>query len=71
MTLVVKATVGEGGVIDVGFLPTFINRGAQPEILKAADPRFAEVADYVRDMGRAAGLETRFEVVGDEVRVAV
>jgi poly-gamma-glutamate synthesis protein (capsule biosynthesis protein) len=71
MTLVVKTTIGEGGVTDVGFLPTFINRQAQPEILKASDPRFAEVTDYVRDMGRAAGLDTRFEVVGDEVRVRV
>ena len=62
MTLVVKARIVEGGLGAVSFLPTFVNREAQPEILPQDDPRFAQVVDYVREMSRAAGLETGFLV---------
>jgi poly-gamma-glutamate capsule biosynthesis protein CapA/YwtB (metallophosphatase superfamily) len=67
MTLVVTAEATTNGLTAVGFLPTFINRDAQPEILKADDIRFGQVVDYLRWATAAAGLNARFHSQGDTV----
>jgi poly-gamma-glutamate synthesis protein (capsule biosynthesis protein) len=67
MTLVVTARATTGGLTDIGFLPAFINRDAQPEILKADDARFGQVVDYLRWATQAAGLNARFHARGDAV----
>ena len=59
-----------GGVGAVSFLPTFVNREAQPEIVPQGDPRFDQVVDYLREMSEAVGLGTRFEVRDGEVLVS-
>jgi poly-gamma-glutamate synthesis protein (capsule biosynthesis protein) len=69
MTLVVKARIDDGGVAAVSFLPTYVNRAAQPEIVAEGDPRFTQVVDYVREVSEAVGLQTRFEVRDGEVLV--
>jgi poly-gamma-glutamate capsule biosynthesis protein CapA/YwtB (metallophosphatase superfamily) len=54
------------GSLTAGFLPCFIRPSGQPEIL----PRQAggqAVADYVAAIGRAAGLDARFEWDGERV----
>jgi poly-gamma-glutamate synthesis protein (capsule biosynthesis protein) len=70
MTVVAKLTLSRTGVDEVALLPTFINRDAQPEILAAADPRFDQVADYLQQMSRDAGLSTQFVRQGDTIRIA-
>jgi len=67
MTLVAKAVVEDGRVAHFALLPAFINRDAQPEILGAGDPRFEQVRAYLEKITVAAGFDTRFEVVGDEL----
>jgi len=67
MTLVVSAQATTEGLVDIGFLPAFINRDAQPEILKADDVRFGQVVDYLRWATEAAGLNARFQPRGDTV----
>jgi poly-gamma-glutamate capsule biosynthesis protein CapA/YwtB (metallophosphatase superfamily) len=70
MTMIVRATLTKGGICDVGYLPCFINRDAQPEVLTAADPWFTEVVDYVRWCSTTQDLAVRFTVQGDEVMIS-
>jgi hypothetical protein len=48
-------------------LPTYVNRQSQPEILRADDPRFAEVKQYLEAMTAEAKLNGRYSIVGDEL----
>lgn len=68
-TIIATARITKDGVRETGFLPVFIGPTSQPEVLKAGDPRFAEVAGYIDRMGRQADLFTRFETRGDEVLI--
>ena len=67
MTMVVTAEATAEGLVEVGFLPAFINRDAQPEILKSGDARFGQVVDYLRWATQAASLNARFRPRGDTV----
>ena len=69
MTLIAKAVISGGAITRVGYLPAFINRQAQPQVLSAGDPRFIQVIDYVRAIGVAVDLDTGFVVQGDEVLI--
>ena len=68
-TIVVSCGLSDGRITEVGFRPAYISRMSVPELLEPDDPRFAEVTDYLRDMGARAGLETRLEPDGNLVRV--
>ncbi|CAN5277783.1 hypothetical protein BH10PSE1_BH10PSE1_05350 [soil metagenome] len=69
MTMVVTANATTDGLSDVGFLPAFINRDAQPEILKAGDERFDQVVDYLRWTTDQAELNAVLRPAGDTVFV--
>jgi poly-gamma-glutamate synthesis protein (capsule biosynthesis protein) len=69
MTLIARARLTRAGVQQVGFLPAYINRNAQPEIVAAGDPRFDEVVRYMRRVSESQGLPVRFEPEGDVVWV--
>ena len=45
----------------------YVNREAQPEILRCGDPRFAQVRQYLEKISGAAGFDTRFVTSGDEL----
>jgi poly-gamma-glutamate synthesis protein (capsule biosynthesis protein) len=66
-TVVAKLLVEAGKLKQVSLLPAYVNRQSQPEILKATDPRFVEVADYLRETTAEAQLNGRFEQQGDEL----
>lgn len=69
MTLIVQAGLTKDGVTDVAFLPAFINREAQAEVLKPTDPRFKEVSDYVLWCCESQGLPVTLTPDGDIVRI--
>ena len=68
-TMIVKCRVANHCIESVSFLPTYINKQSQPEVLDRQDPRFGQVLRYVEEISASQGLETRFAVDGDEVRV--
>jgi poly-gamma-glutamate capsule biosynthesis protein CapA/YwtB (metallophosphatase superfamily) len=68
-TVMARIAIREGEVVRVSLLPTYIDRRSRPEILPATDPRFDEVHDYLVEMTRAADLNGRFIVKGDELVV--
>lgn len=69
-TVIAKCTVDGGRVRRVSLLPAYVNRQSQPEILKASDPRFAEVTEYLREISHAAKLNGVFTRDGDELVIA-
>jgi len=69
MTLIVRARLTRTGVQQLGFVPAYINRNAQPELLRAHDPRFADVVRYLQRVSESQGLRVRLEPDGDLVRI--
>jgi poly-gamma-glutamate synthesis protein (capsule biosynthesis protein) len=68
-SMLVQMDVVDKKIAKVSFLPVMINSHAQPEALKAGDPRFDDVLGYVRDVTASQGIDTTFRVDGDEVVV--
>ena len=51
----------------VSYLPVLIDKQLRPEVLRAGDARFDDAVRYME--WASEGLDHRFEVAGDEVRV--
>jgi hypothetical protein len=66
-SLIAKCIISGGRIKKVSFLPTIINKKAEPEILTAGDKRFKEIVKYMKDISRDQGLTTKYVVEGDEV----
>jgi poly-gamma-glutamate capsule biosynthesis protein CapA/YwtB (metallophosphatase superfamily) len=69
-SLIVRCRIEEGRIVRVSFVPCYINPLGQPEPLTASDPRFAEVAQYVREITTKAGFDVRFQACEQDVEVA-
>jgi poly-gamma-glutamate capsule biosynthesis protein CapA/YwtB (metallophosphatase superfamily) len=70
MTMIASARLTPQGVSQVGFLPAYINRDAQPEIVRAGDPRFAQIVRDMEHASRSQGLPVRYEIEEDRVLVS-
>jgi poly-gamma-glutamate capsule biosynthesis protein CapA/YwtB (metallophosphatase superfamily) len=64
--IVVRIALTKGNVQSVSMLPAYINRQAQPRLLKPNEPEFDQVLTYMRDVSREAGLNVRFLPQGHE-----
>ena len=58
-TILAVCEFDQGGVCSAGFIPCFVNKHSQPEVLKD-DDRGRAVAHYVRDITVRAGLNAQF-----------
>ncbi|MEO8097911.1 MAG: CapA family protein [Acidobacteriota bacterium] len=65
--LIAYCEVDRDGLKTAGFIPCFVNKLSQPEVL-GNDPRGRAVAQYVEDITARAGLNANFEWVGDRVQ---
>ncbi len=68
-TIIAKCTIADGRIKRVSFLPVYINKQSQPEVLVSSDQRFGEVVGYMEEITSDQGLETGYTVQGDEVVV--
>jgi len=68
-TLVVKAIVRDGAIVEVGFVPAWIGDDSAPTPLAPDDARFAGVIDYLRQIGASQGLDADYSPDGDWVKV--
>ncbi len=66
-TIIAKCTISNRGIKSVSFLPVYINKQSQPEVLVSTDQQFGDVVRYVEEITRHEGLETGYTVQGDEV----
>jgi Bacterial capsule synthesis protein PGA_cap len=68
-TAIVKCILREGRIDSVSLLPAYINESAEPEMVDATDPRFAEILAYFGAISREAGLNATFYGQGNEIRI--
>jgi poly-gamma-glutamate synthesis protein (capsule biosynthesis protein) len=68
-TIIAKCIISNRRITRVSFLPAYINKQSQPEVLLAGDQRFGEVLGYLEEVSGDQGLETSYTVQGDEVMV--
>lgn len=66
-TMIIKALIENNNFTRVSFLPAYINKNAEPEVLTRKDERFGEVVNYMKEITESEGLNARYEVDGDEV----
>lgn len=64
-TIIVKAVLSSAGVEHISVLPAWIDDTSTPSLLGAHDPRFGEVADYLRTLSADQGLNAVFAPRGD------
>jgi len=62
--------IADGRIARVAFAPTFADERTRPTFLVADDPLFAEIAEEIRSVGAAAGLNPVFTVEADRVVVS-
>lgn len=68
-SLIVKAMIEDKKLRHVSFLPVYINKDAEPEILSRQDKRFDEVVSYMKEITESQGLNAKYQVDGDEVAI--
>ena len=68
-TLIAKAVIEGGEIKRVSYFPCYVNRQAEPVILKPTDPKGQEVFNYIEDISRSEGLPVHFSWEGDEVLI--
>jgi poly-gamma-glutamate synthesis protein (capsule biosynthesis protein) len=68
-TMIVKAVIEDGEIQHIGYIPCFVNKDAEPEIVNRDNPRAQQVYDYFEDISRSEGLSASFDWDGDEVLV--
>ena len=66
-TIIAKCVISDKEIKKVSFLPTIINKQAEPEILTCRDVRFKEIVRYMEDISRNQGLDTIYTIEGNEV----
>ena len=67
MTTVPKIVMSRNGIERVSFLPAYINPRAQPYAVKASDPKFGQILQFVEWVSDQHPHQLRVE--GDEVVV--
>lgn len=66
-TMIAKCVIADKQVKQVSFLPTYVNKQSQPEVLSLEDQRFGEVVGYLKEISTDQGLAANFTVQGNEV----
>ena len=68
-TLIAKAIIEDGEIKQVSYIPCYINKMSEPEIVTRQDPRGQEVYNYLEDISRSEDLSVNFAWDGDEVLI--
>ena len=67
--MIVKAVIEDGEIKRISYIPCFVNKDAEPEIVTRDNPRAQQVYDYFEDISYSEGLSVSFAWDGDEVLV--
>lgn len=70
-TLVAKFHIRKGKLEKVSFIPAYINKNNEPELLERGDPRADEVLEYMRTISAGVNFDTRYSWDGDSNEVLV
>ena len=69
-TIIVKCIVSKGKIDRVSFLPVYINKQSQPEVLENTDERFHHVIKYMNEITTSQNLNACFSIEGNEVVIS-
>ena len=69
-TMIAKCTIENGRITSAGYIPCLITKEGKPVIARKEE-HFWQVFNYVERISREAGLDTRFERAGHEVRIVL
>ena len=67
-TIIGKCLIKDKKIVQTSYLPCFVNKQGQPEVLKR-DARGEAVFEYMKRITKEAGLNAKYEWKGDEVLV--
>jgi poly-gamma-glutamate synthesis protein (capsule biosynthesis protein) len=67
MSVIARFEIAGRRIVRTGVLPLYIESDAVPRPVAAGNPRFDQVAQYLRDISAEAGLDSRFTPSGDEL----
>jgi hypothetical protein len=65
-----KIIIDGGKIQKVSYIPCWVNKDKQPEIVTRSDPRAQKVFDYVEKITRSQNLATKFTWEGNEVLIS-
>jgi poly-gamma-glutamate synthesis protein (capsule biosynthesis protein) len=68
-SMIVKALIEDGQITRVSYLPCYVNKEYEPEIVTRKDTLGQDIYDYVADISQSENLNVKFAWDGDEVLV--
>jgi len=68
-TFIVKATIEDGKIKRLSYIPCFVNKYSEPEIVTRDNPLGQEVFHYIQDISKSEKLPVQFAWEGDEVLI--
>jgi poly-gamma-glutamate capsule biosynthesis protein CapA/YwtB (metallophosphatase superfamily) len=69
-TIVAKCVISDKEIKSISFLPSYVNKQNQPQILSSKSPHFNEVLEYMRDITVQQQLNAEYTLEGDEVVIS-
>ena len=69
-TIIAKCIISGNSISKVSFLPVYIAKTGEPEILRPDDTRFGELVNYMKEISIDQGIRTEYTVEGNEVVVS-
>jgi poly-gamma-glutamate synthesis protein (capsule biosynthesis protein) len=69
LSAIARLRIADGRIQEAGLLPLYIGRDALPRVLRAQDPHFDEVLQYLRAVTAEAGLNGRLHAEGDRLLI--
>ncbi|MFC1533698.1 CapA family protein [Thermodesulfobacteriota bacterium] len=66
-TGIVKCIISNKDIRTVSFLPAIVNDQSDPVVLTSGDERFSEVVKYMEAITRDQGIDTGYNIDGDEM----
>jgi poly-gamma-glutamate synthesis protein (capsule biosynthesis protein) len=69
-TIIAKCIISGNTISRVSFLPVYINKTSEPEIMQPNDTRFGEIVNYMKEISIDQGIHTEYIIDGNEVVVS-
>lgn len=69
-TMIAKCVISGNKIRRVSFLPVYITKTGEPEILPPDDPRFGEIVNYMKEISADQGIRTEYTIEDNEVVIS-
>jgi hypothetical protein len=66
-TFIAKVIIEGGKIARVSYIPCYVNKNCQPEVMPRSNPKAQEVFNYIEKVSRSQNMPVNFAWDGDEV----